>query len=272
MKTLILTSILILILLLLQAELFVPRVNVAASSPTAYSPDVAADVAKQIKKLQSKDPYARVRAAYALGDMGYRAAPAVPFLINALGDTQVGKSLADKLFGFLFLGGGGCGVSTAAMNNLVRIGSPAVDPLIGALRNHNSRIRYHAASALGSLALGGIKAHNAVPSLIEALHDENSQVKNFAARSLGDIGDQRAVEPLIRALRDEDMGVRGDAASALGKLKNKRAIRPLLAMLKERKQNYQFAAEALREITGQSFGDDLRKWQEFCEKTYLNND
>jgi len=272
MKTLTITSSLILLCLLLLVGLVAPRDTMAANSPSAYSPDIAADVVKQIKKLQSKDPYTRVRAAYALGDMGYRAAPAVPFLIKALGDTEVGKSLSEKLFGFLFLGGGGSGVSTAAMNNLVRIGSPAVDPLIGALRHANARIRYHAASALGSLALRGIKVHHAVPSLIEALHDENAQVRNFAARSLGDYDDQRAVEPLIHALRDEDMGVRGDAASALGKLKNKRAIRPLLAMLKERKQNYQFAVEALREITGQSFGDDLRKWQECCDKTNLKND
>jgi hypothetical protein len=117
--------------------------------------------------------------------MGYSAAPAVPFLIKALGDTEVGKSLTDKLFDSLFLGGSGCGVSTAAMNNLVRIGSPAVE-LIGALRHPNSRIRYHAASALGSLALRGIKAHNAVSSLIEALHDDDSHVRNSAARNLGD--------------------------------------------------------------------------------------
>lgn len=272
MKTLIITSSLILLCLPLLAGLVASPENITENSPSAYSPNVAADVVKQIKKLQSNDPYARVRAAYALGDMGYRATPAVPFLINALGDTEVGKSLSDKLFGFLFLGGGGCGVSTAAMNNLVRIGSPSVDPLIGALRHPDSRIRYHSALALDSLALGGFKAQNAVPALIEALRDENPQVKNFAARSLGDIEDQRAVEPLIHALRDEDMGVRGDAASALGKLKDKRAIQPLLAMLKEKKQNYQFAIEALREITGQSFGDDLRKWQEFCDKTYLEND
>jgi len=91
--------------LLLQAGLIVPGENVEASSPTAYSSDIATDVAKQIKKLQSKDPYTRVRAAYALGNMGYSSTPAVPFLINALGDTEVGKSLPDKLFGFLFLGG-----------------------------------------------------------------------------------------------------------------------------------------------------------------------
>ncbi len=272
MKILTIISILILVCMLLGAGLLVPTENNAATSNTTYLSNLDADVAKQIKKLQSKDPYTRVRAAYTLGDMGNRAAPAIPFLINLLGDTEIGKSLSDKLFGFLFLGSGGCGVSTAAMNNLVRIGAPAVDPLIAALRYPNSRIRYHAASALGSLALNGVKTDNAVTSLIEALHDEDPQVRNFAARSLGDIDDQRAVEPLMHALRDEDMGVRGDAASALGKLKNKQAIRPLLTMLKERRQNYQFAAEALREITGQSFGDDHQKWQEFCDKTNLDND
>lgn len=273
MKILTAASILTILCVLLLVGLFAPCEIRAANPLSTYSPDVATDVMKQTKKLQSKNPYTRVRAANALGDMGYRAAPAVPFLIEALGDTEVGKSLGEKMFGFLLFGSGGCGVSTAAMNSLVRIGSPAVNPLIGALRHPDARVRYHAASALGSLAMRGIKAQNAVPSLIEALHDGDSQVRNFAARSLGDIDDQRAVEPLIYALRDEDMGVRGDAASALGKLKDKRAIRPLLAMLKERKGNYQFAAEALKAITGQSLGDDPRKWEEFLEKrTWTSTD
>lgn len=271
MKTLTTTSPLILLFLLLWAGTVVSGEN-ATIPLTASSPDVAADVARQITKLQSKDPYIRSQAAYALGEMGYRAAPAVPFLINALGDTAIGKSLGDKLLDVMFLGGSGSGVSTAAMNSLVRIGPASVDPLIAALRHPDSRIRYHAASALGGLALRGIKAQTAVPSLIETLHDENHLARNFAARTLGDIDDQRAVEPLIQALQDEDMGVRGDAAGALGKLKSAHAIRPLLAMLNEKKQNYQFAAEALHEITGQSFGDDIRKWQEFCEQTHLDKD
>lgn len=265
-------SICILLCLIIQTGLVVVREAMATGSTNVFSPDVAADVEWQIKKLQSKNPYTRVRAADALGDMGYRAAPAVPFLIDALGDAEVGKSLSEKLFSFLFLGVGGRGVSSAAMDNLVKIGAPSVEPLITALRHPNSRIRYHAALALGNLALAGINANNAVPSLIEALHDEDEQVRTFAARSLNYIGDPQAVEPLIHALRDEDMGVRADAANALGKLKDKRAIVPLLEMLKEKKGNYQCAAEALREITGQSFGDDLRKWQDFFEETNLDND
>jgi HEAT repeat protein len=256
-------SFLFLVSLLLSAGVITPRESPAGNPPSPYPAGVPADVGKQIVKLQSKDSYARVRAANALGNMGYRAAPAVPYLIQAMADTEIGKSIGDKMFGFLFMGGGGSGISTAAMNSLVRIGSPSVEPLIGALRHQNSRIRYHAASALGSLALQGIKSPNAVSPLIEALHDEDSQTRNFVARTLGDIGDQRAVEPLIHALRDEDMGVRGDAASALGKLKDRRAVGPLIEMLTERKQNYQFAAEALQKITGRNFGDDCRKWRDW---------
>lgn len=201
MKAMVKTSIFILLCLIIQAGLVVVREDMATGSTNVFSPDVAEDVERQIKKLQSKNPYTRVRAADALGDMGY-----------------------------------------------------------------------HAALALGNLALAGINANNAAPSLIQALHDEDEQVRTFAARSLNYIGDPQAVEPLIHALRDEDMGVRADAASALGKLKDKRAIVPLLEMLKEKKRNYQCAAEALREITGQSFGDDLRKWQAFFEETNLDND
>jgi len=264
MKTLSITSIFLVFCLLLQAEYVVSQENMGASSPSTYSPDIPADVAEQIKNLKSKKPYKRIKAADSLGDMGYRAAPAVPFLIKTLGDTKKGKSLGGKVLGVLFLGGSGRGVSTAARNSLVRIGTPSIDPLIGALKDQNSRIRYNAALALGILARGGNKALNAVPPLIEALHDEDSKVRRFAARSLGDIRDQQAVEPLIHALGDEDMGVRGDAADALGKLKDQRAVWPLLEMLKERKPNYQFASEALQKITGKKFGDDLLKWQEFC--------
>jgi HEAT repeat protein len=42
-----------------------------------------------------------------------------------------------------------------------------------------------------------------VEPLIAALKDENSDVRQAAAKALGKIGDPRAVEPLIAALSDE---------------------------------------------------------------------
>jgi HEAT repeat protein len=43
-------------------------------------------------------------------------------------------------------------------------------------------------------------------------------VNSKAAESLGDIGDPRAIDPLVEALDDEDWDVRSKAAEALEKL------------------------------------------------------
>jgi len=58
----------------------------------------------------------------------------------------------------------------------------------------------------------------AVEPLIQALKDGYSHVREGAAKALGEIGDIRAVEPLIQALKDEDSDVRKIAAEALGKM------------------------------------------------------
>jgi HEAT repeat protein len=47
--------------------------------------------------LRSKSPRRRSRAAHSLGEMGPRAAPAVPFLIELLDDREVAKSFEDAV-------------------------------------------------------------------------------------------------------------------------------------------------------------------------------
>ena len=71
----------------------------------------------------------------------------------------------------------------------------------------------------------------AVEPLIQALKDEDSFVREGAAEALGKIGDKRAVEPLINALKDEDRDVREAAAEALGEIGDKRAVEPLIHVL-----------------------------------------
>jgi hypothetical protein len=95
-------------------------------------------------------------------------------------------------------------------HNCVALGSPAVKPLIAALKDENSDVRKAAADALVKIGAP------AVEPLIAALKDENSDVRQAAAKALGKIGDPRAVEPLIAALKDKD--VRKAAAEALGRL------------------------------------------------------
>jgi len=106
-----------------------------------------------------------------------------------------------------------------------------VKGLIKAL-NYGSdyRIRRDAAKALG--AIGDI--HAAEP-LITALNDDHSSVKWAVAMALGQIGEARAVEPLIDILNNKNYQVRKAAAMALGQIGDARAVEPLISALGERK-------------------------------------
>jgi hypothetical protein len=58
----------------------------------------------------------------------------------------------------------------------------------------------------------------AVEPLIKAMVGDGKKIHRRAIESLGKIGDSRAVEPLIQALEDEDGDVRKSAVEALKKL------------------------------------------------------
>jgi len=73
-----------------------------------------------------------------------------------------------------------------------------------------------------------------VESLLAALQDQSSEVREKAAAALGEKKDSRAVEPLIAGLQDKELQVRWAAALALGKLQDERAVPPLLTALKDK--------------------------------------
>lgn len=64
-------------------------------------------------------------------------------------------------------------------------------------------------------------------SFIEALGDEDADVRSGAAWILGNIKDANTVEPLIEALKDKDKNVRWLAITALGDIGDERAIDPI---------------------------------------------
>jgi HEAT repeat protein len=103
----------------------------------------------------------------------------------------------------------------------------AVEPLLRALSDPGSNIRYSAAAALGRL--GDARA---VEPLLHALSDPDEDVRSSAADALGLLGDARAVEPLLHALSDPDGRVRSSAADALGKL-GEPAVEPLIRVLSD---------------------------------------
>jgi len=127
---------------------------------------------------------------------------------------------------------------------LGKIGTPAVEPLLAALKDEDSGVRSKAARALGE-----IKDTRAVEPLISALEDEDPGVRWNVAYALGEIKDARAVEPLIATLEDEDPGVRENAAIALGEIKDARAVEPLITALKDKDKDVRrHVAWALGEI------------------------
>jgi len=68
-----------------------------------------------------------------------------------------------------------------------------------------------------------MKANKDVEGLIEALKDEDSNVRWRTVYALGEIGDGRAAEPIIEALKDKNSDVRWQAAEALEKIKVKKS-------------------------------------------------
>jgi len=156
----------------------------------------AADVDTLVQDLKDNDLIVRLHAAKALGEA--KDARAVEPLIAALGDK-------------------GCGHTAA--NALAKIGKPAVETLIVALKNENPFVRRNAAEALGE-----IKDASAVKPLVDALKDDDLIVRRDAAKALGKIKDFSAEEPLTSALKDESPAVRRNAAIALREMGKPEAV------------------------------------------------
>jgi HEAT repeat protein len=127
-----------------------------------------------------------------------------------------------------------------AAQDLIRLGTDAVTPLIEALQTKDTnllplyqqilaRIPSSTPSLIKTLKtahpiirgrvaeiLGINKYHNAVPALLEILDGEYFTVRSRAALALGKIGNPKAIQPLLRALKDTEDEVRIAACLALG--------------------------------------------------------
>jgi HEAT repeat protein len=188
---------------------------------------------RTISELKSTDSGVRQRAAFALGEMG--EPNAVEPLIVCFKDSYSYECIQ-------------------VADALVKIGKPAVEPLIGCLKNDNPDVRANAARALGCLG-----DQRSVEALIICLMDQKSNVRRNTAEALEklkweppneQIGiayliakrDWRSVEilgkisvkPLIACLNDEDWNVRCSSAKLLGELHDPSAVVPLIAALKDK--------------------------------------
>jgi len=177
-----------------------------------------------------------------------------------------------------------------AATALIRLGEPAVEPLMLAIRNAQFGYRYLPGAVQ---ALGAMGDERAVPLLIDILASDHVHAVQAAAKGLGHIGAPEAIEPLINVFRqnwdddetitawqvaskalaaigeaalvplieglqDSNSVVRSGVIDALGQLRDTRAVDPLVRMLQdEDRQVRADAAEALGSIGDQNAVEPL---------------
>ena len=144
----------------------------------------------------------RWRAAYVLGDMGPRAAAAVPALVRLLAEERVPRPFRTPPSSAFALG---------------KIGSPAIAELTLLLKDPDARVRMNALMAFGLMGKSGSAA---VPHLLEVLQDNSSEVRHTAALTIASITTRdRAPAQIIGSLTDclhaEDIYMRSAAAAFL---------------------------------------------------------
>jgi len=108
------------------------------------------------------------------------------------------------------------------------MGPPAIAPLISALKGYGFGSDSVRETAIRLVKIG----RPAVDALIVALKDKHPDVRSGAAYALGEIRDPRAVGSLIIALKDKDNNVRKEVADALAKI-GRPAVESLIAIMKD---------------------------------------
>ena len=128
---------------------FVITAAITTASATARSVSESTDPTVLAKTLHSTNPTEAAAAAYWLGFKGRAAVPHIPRLIATLGDNRAAKPSAYR-HDVPADSHSTPGEEAAAA--LARIGQPAVEPLIEALRTSSSSVaRQNAAWALGQI-------------------------------------------------------------------------------------------------------------------------
>jgi beta-lactamase regulating signal transducer with metallopeptidase domain len=120
--------------------------------------------------------------------------------------------------------------------------------LLNALKDENAEVREQAMQALAKMG-----SPLAFEPMVAALKDSSAQVRHQAAFNLGQLGDPRAIPPLTAALKDADADVRQQSVFALGQLHAKEAVPALTAALKDENADVrQQAAFALGQLGDRS--------------------
>ncbi len=138
-------------------------------------------------------------------------------------------------------------------------GKTNIDLLIGALEEENVRVKWDVIKALGQ-----VKDPRALYPLVDILKQKYGDplLQELVLKTIGELHDNRAVTPLIALLDDKDVStsIQELAVKILGDLKDSRAVGAIIVAM-EIPHFKDEAAVALRNLTGEDFGEDVNKWR-----------
>ncbi len=150
-----------------------PQVRKTALSELArFGPNDRAAVTGMAAALSDRNQGIRLQASEGLKNLGAAAAPAVDELIAALGSRMMG-------------------VSTNAQQALVAIGPQAIPTLITSLEKIPERTRRRTVWVLGYMG------DDATPALIEAMKNDQSDVRVAAVRAIIEMGEKGQRRPRV---------------------------------------------------------------------------
>lgn len=121
-------------------------------------------------------------------------------------------------------------------------------------------VRLHATSLLGKLPSAA-----AWSSVAIAARDSDADIRVAACRVYGAMDTEDAIIPLGQLLgQDSSPDVQIAAARALGEFKSDRSARALGSAIESDQPALQLAAaDSLEKVTGQKWGRDIPKWQDY---------
>lgn len=127
-------------------------------------------------------------------------------------------------------------VRMAAAGSLGKLGDiQGVQPLVLAIKDGTSPVRYTAADALTTIG------EPAVEHLIGLLDSEDHDTVRLSIKALGKLGDSRAVMPLVEKLKSTRMEIKSASKSALARI-GEPAVLPLIELSGSADVNHRQAA------------------------------
>ena len=177
-------------------------------------PAVALDEALAAARDRSGDADHRARAE-ALADiarLGADAAPAIPALVELLGDDNEAVGL-NAAYALAHVGEAGIAPLVAAMRG--NDGENVDDARCFIDQGEKSELEMVARNAAHGLVAAGLPA---LPALLDCAREGGPRVRKYALFALGELDsdDDGAIDALVAGCRDEDPAVRLNAVEGLG--------------------------------------------------------